>query len=386
MDRKEIEEIMKDVFTSHEAAEYLGISTQRLNKMVHDGLITPIKSSKSVLLFYKNDLDKRTRLDSSFLKDEQTTFDIESNSVKDAVIYFSVQHFFKGSDKATTDFFKRVFHLEKGNEKDKISLEELSKWLDVDFVTFKNVYNGVLKSFKALPKDTILIKKGDLKYSNLLNNTNEAPQYLFARGDIELLNERSVSVVGSRNASAKGLYDTERFVNSLVKRNIVIVAGLAKGIDYQAHKSALDAGGKTIAVIGTPINQYYPKENRELQEEIAEKGLLISQFSPYEKTERWHFPVRNATMSGISTATVIMEAGETSGALIQADYAIKQDKIVLIPSSAVNNQNIKWPKKYIEKGAMEFSTLKEALSMLQQSKELNQLLQNSEELDSVQMD
>lgn len=138
-------------------------------------------------------------------------------------------------------------------------------------------------------------------------------------------------------------------------------------IDTATHKSALKNGGRTISVIGTPINQYYLKENKELQKEIEEKGLVVSQFPPCNSVNRWNFPIRNATMSGISLATIIMEAGETSGALKQADYALKQGRDVLIPQSAIDNPSIEWPKKYVSKGPRVFRTLKEALEILNQN-------------------
>ena len=387
MNRTEIEKIMESVFTSVEAAEYLGISTQRLNKMVHDGLLSPIKSNKSTLLFYKGDLDQRKSIDMASARNDSTNkFDINNSFVEEAIIYFSVQFFMKGSDKKTSEFFRKLVLNSRENSVNILSSEIIAEELNVDLNAFLDVYNGVKKSFSELPADTVLINKYDERYSRLLLETAEAPPYLFARGNIDLLNEKAVSVVGSRNASFEGLKNTEKFVSSLLRRNIVVVAGLAKGIDTQAHCTTLENGSKTIAVIGTAINQYYPKENRMLQDEIVRNGLVISQFSPYAKTERWHFPVRNATMSGISIATVIMEAGETSGALIQADYALKQNRMVLIPKKAVDNPNIKWPKKYIDRGAKEFETLNDALDYLRGSDELKSVLDTYEEIKGVQMD
>ena len=169
---------------------------------------------------------------------------------------------------------------------------------------------------------------------------------------------------------------TEKIVKSLIKRNLVVNAVLAKGIDTVTHKSALQNGGRTIAVIGTPINQYYPKENKELQLAIEEKGLVVSQFPPCNPVYRWNFPTRNGTMSGISLATIIMEAGETSGALKQADYALKQGRDVLIPQLALNNSSLS--KKYIKKGAHSFKNLKEVLEILNKAKVFYKLLNNDE--------
>ena len=183
------------------------------------------------------------------------------------------------------------------------------------------------------------------------------------KGHVHLLNEKSVSVVGSRNASKEAMEKTEILVKALVKRNIVVNAGLAKGIDTITHQKALKNNGGTIAVIGTPINQYYPKENKKLQLTIEKHVLVVSQFPPCNKVYKWNFPTRNATMSGISIATIIMEAGEKSGALRQADHCIKQGRDILIPYSLLHS-SLLWPKKYIQKGAYTFRNIKEVLELL----------------------
>ena len=226
-----------------------------------------------------------------------------------------------------------------------------------------------------------LVKKGDEVYSKLLASTKEAPPYLFLKGNVHLLEEKSVCVVGSRNASEESMKKTERIVKSLVKRNIVVNAGLARGIDTATHIAALVNGGRTIAVIGTPINQYYPKENKDLQIQIEKNGLVVC-----NAINRWNFPTRNGVMSGISLATIIMEAKESSGALKQADYALKQGRDVLIPQSAIDNPLIQWPKKYVSKGAHAFKTLKEVLQLLNRNKLLLNMTDNDAKVSVVGMD
>ena len=119
------------------------------------------------------------------------------------------------------------------------------------------------------------------------------------------------------------------------------------------------------------MNQYYPIENKEVQLEIEKKGLVVSQFSPATKTERWFFPLRNGVMSGLSLATVIMEAGETSGALKQADFAIKQGRQILIPSKALELKTITWPKKYVEQGAQVVTSPKDIIQKLAENHVFN---------------
>lgn len=392
MNRKDIVELMKDVFTSSEAAEYLNISSQRLNQLVHDGQIVPIKANKSIMLFLKSDLEKRNikNVSNTRVSSQIGQFQINTPYVRDAILYYTIQQYFHNNDKKTCEFIQQ---LEKKYTFDfraglKVNIPFLSSNLKITEKEFYDCYVRVKESFATLTDDVVLVKKGDDIYSKLLACTKEAPPYLFLKGNVHLLNEKSVCVVGSRNASQDSMLKTKRIVKSLIKRNIVVNAGLAKGIDTATHQSALENGGRTIAVIGTPINQYYPKENRELQIEIEKKGLVVSQFPPCNQVYRWNFPIRNATMSGLSLATIIMEAGETSGALKQADYALKQGRDVLIPQSAIHNPLIQWPQKYVMKGAYSFKNLKEVLEILNKNEVLQDVFNASdmEEVSDVEMD
>ncbi|MCI6076630.1 MAG: DNA-protecting protein DprA [Catenibacterium mitsuokai] len=391
MDRNEIKALMNDIYTSREAAEYLQISTQRLNQLVHDQQIIPIKVSKSVTLFWKEDLDKRTITNVSSNNNPGIgMFDINNAYVRDAILYFTIQQYFNCNDKKTCEFIEQLEKVDNFSFRSglKNNIPYLSSKLNILEKDFYKCYLRVKDSFSKLTDDVILVKKGDGVYSKLLANTDGTPPFLFLKGNVHLLNEKSVCVVGSRNASVESMKKTEKLVKALIKRNIVVNAGLAKGIDTATHKTALENGGRTIAVIGTPINQYYPKENKDLQLSIEEKGLVVSQFPPCNPVYRWNFPTRNGTMSGISLATIIMEAGETSGALRQADYALKQGRDVLIPQSAINNSSISWPKKYIKKGAHAFKNLKEVLQILNDNEVLYNLFDNDdmEEVNNVEMD
>ncbi len=165
-------------------------------------------------------------------------------------------------------------------------------------------------------------------------------------------------------ASVKAKDNTRRLAKILGQNGITVVSGLAKGIDVSAHTEALKNGFNTIAVIGTHLNKYYPAENRAVQVEIEQRGLVISQFAPASNTQRWFIPLRNCGMSCLSLATVIMEAGETSGALRQADYALKQGRQIIIPQNVLESQEVTWPKRYIEKGAEVARTPLEVLEIL----------------------
>jgi DNA processing protein len=178
-------------------------------------------------------------------------------------------------------------------------------------------------------------------------------------------------VVGTRKVSAEGAARTRKLVRELVKHDYTVVFGLAQGVDTIAHQIAIESGGRTIAVIGTPISEVYPKENAELQRRIAEQYLLISQVPVLRyknQSPQWNrlfFPERNKTMSALTEATIIVEASETSGTLIQAQAALKQGRKLFILESNFQNPDISWPAKYEKPGAIrvrEFEGIHRALS------------------------
>jgi DNA processing protein len=143
----------------------------------------------------------------------------------------------------------------------------------------------------------------------------------------------------------------------------VVVSGLAKGIDTAAHRAAIDAGGSTVGVIGTPMDQAYPPENAELQKLIGERYLLISQFPMGRSTQRFNFPRRNRTMALISHATVIVEAGETSGSLSQGWEAIRLNRPLFLMSSVVES-GLKWPEEMLPYGAHVLRETEELMELL----------------------
>ncbi|WP_275414719.1 DNA-processing protein DprA [Plantactinospora mayteni] len=149
----------------------------------------------------------------------------------------------------------------------------------------------------------------------------------------------------SRRASEQGLRIARAVATSLAERGVTVASGLAKGIDTAAHSAALDAGGRTVAVIGTGIRRYYPAANRQLQDQITEVGLVISQFWPDAQPTKQSFPMRNAVMSGYAVATVVVEAGETSGARIQARLALQHGRPVVLTSQVMRCD---WAKTFAE--------------------------------------
>ena len=188
-----------------------------------------------------------------------------------------------------------------------------------------------------------------------LNNIEKkfAPKIIFYKGSMEIpVPCPRVSIIGSREASEKGLAEAKEISKILIENKVVIVSGLAKGIDTVGHKTAIEYDGKTIAVIGTPLNKVYPKENFELQEEIMKNHLVISQYPVGYSTTPKDFVLRNRTMALISDATVIVEAGESSGSLHQGWETLRIGRPLFICKDVVENSQLEWPEKMIRYGAM----------------------------------
>ncbi|GAA0531571.1 hypothetical protein GCM10011581_15880 [Saccharopolyspora subtropica] len=155
----------------------------------------------------------------------------------------------------------------------------------------------------------------------------------------------TVSVVGSRAASERGIKIAVTIARNLVERDITVISGLAKGIDTAAHTAALEANGRTVACIGTGVANYYPTENPALQDRIATEGLVLSQFWPDTPPRPQNFPMRKAVMSGYGRATIIVEAGEKSGARIQARQAVAHGRQVVLTDFVVARNE--WAKKLV---------------------------------------
>lgn len=179
-----------------------------------------------------------------------------------------------------------------------------------------------------------------------------APQELYIEGDKRLLTTGvRVSVVGSRKVSPQGVKRAQSFSEALVRHGITVVSGLAEGVDTVAHESALAAGGRTIAVLGTPLSQAFPAKNKELLETIKREHLAVSQFPEGYGYKKENFPRRNRTMALISDATVIVEASEKSGTRHQGWEALRLGRLVFIMENVAENAELTWPREMISYGA-----------------------------------
>lgn len=375
--------IETQTYFTKEAAEYLGISVQRLNQLVQARKITPIKRTSGAMLFIKEDLDLRKEelRETSIQSGESQRKSDTAPSVRqlEATAYFTIQSFLNYSDKKTSPVYESLYNSLDFSKPITTDLKEVGDIIGIPVDQLNKRYEEVAEAFQQLTRDVVILKREDALYPPLLRSTNEAPPFIFARGNITLLSNTVVAVVGTRHPSDDGARRAYKLSRLLGNAGIVVSSGLAHGIDTQALRSAMDANAPAIAVIGTPISRVYPKENKDLQEEIANKGLVISQFGPNEQVQRWFFPLRNGTMSAISRATVIVEAGETSGALKQADYAIKQGRLIFIPQSAIDNPAISWPKKYIKMtGAHSFQKIDDLLIALKGSNIISNTISDSQ--------
>lgn len=179
-----------------------------------------------------------------------------------------------------------------------------------------------------------------------------APKRLYLAGDKSILDEGGrVSIVGSRKASKEGLRQTSDLSHMLVEGGIVIVSGLAEGIDTAAHKATIKAGGRTIAVLGTPLDMCFPAVNRSLQEKIMKHHLAISQFPSGSPSNPGNFPMRNRTMALISDATVIVEASEKSGTQHQGWEALRLGRTLFVMKFLVEQGGPSWVERMMEYGA-----------------------------------
>lgn len=179
-----------------------------------------------------------------------------------------------------------------------------------------------------------------------------APKELFLEGDKTLLKKGlRVAIVGSRKVSEAGVKRTQILVKALVEHGITVVSGLAAGIDTVAHETTIAYGGKTIAILGTPLNQAYPAKNKDLLNLIKKNHLALSQFPEGYPAKRDNFPQRNRTMALICDATIIIEAGEKSGTRHQGWEAIRLGRLVYLMQNVADNPSLSWPKEMISYGA-----------------------------------
>lgn len=204
----------------------------------------------------------------------------------------------------------------------------------------------------------------DEGYPSLLRTVADPPPVLYVHGGLAPEDELSVALVGTRRPTVYGRQAAELFARGLAENGVTVVSGLARGVDSCAHRAALEAGGRTLAVLGSGLDIIYPGENRKLASEIAERGAVISEFPLGTKPDGANFPRRNRIISGLSVATLVVEAGETSGALITAEFALEQGRDVLAVPGNIFSPASRGPNRLIADGARPVCQLADLLEEL----------------------
>ncbi len=212
-----------------------------------------------------------------------------------------------------------------------------------------NTVEGDLRWLEGDQHNIIVL--GDTVYPSLLAEISDPPVILFCRGNLEVLNAFKIALVGSRNPTRMGVRNAVGFAQELVSSGIAITSGLALGIDGASHRGALDAGGTTIAVLGSGCDLIYPTRHRDLADQIQDKGLIISEFPLGTGAYPGNFPRRNRIVTGLSLGTLVVEAQERSGSLISARLAMEQGREVFAIPGPIQSRQSRGCHRLIRDGA-----------------------------------
>ena len=259
------------------------------------------------------------------------------------------------------------------------TLEEIYK-LDIDeLISNENIGNRlaeiiVSKEYKTnlnkyieyMEKEKInIVTIEDKEYPQTLKMINDYPMYLFTKGNTDLLNKKSIAMVGTRNCTDYGKKVANNLAKKLVDNDMVVVSGLARGIDTFSHIGALKRKSSTIAVLGCGIDRIYPKVNEKLAMEIINKnGLIVSEYVMGSKIEKMNFPARNRIISGLSKGVVVIEAPKKSGALITVDFALEQGREVFAVPGNINSIFSMGTNDLLKEGAKLVSDVNDILQEL----------------------
>ncbi len=252
---------------------------------------------------------------------------------------------------------KLVSHFKSPEEVLKGSLKDLMRIDTIDKKTAQAIRQKVNPRFAESQLSHIekyqvkCIGYWDPDYPEILKKIYDPPIVLFVKGKLDKLDHCNIAVVGMRSPSEYGRWIAEKLGQDLARHGVVVVSGMARGIDTQVHYGVLKASGKTMAILGCGINVVYPPENRRLYEKIIETGLVISEFPMDTEPASGHFPRRNRIISGLSLGTVVVEAGEKSGALITAYMALEQGREVFAVPGSIRSSKTRGTHRLLKEGA-----------------------------------
>ena len=264
--------------------------------------------------------------------------------------------------------YKLLFKYKTPDKLFNISKEELLKPKEFNEKTIEvlcdiEIKNKLQKHIEYMKKNNIkIISIEDTEYPKILKEIYDPPICLYVKGNIEILNNKNIAIIGCREPTDYGIKVTKYFSYNLANNNINIISGLAKGIDAYAHIGAIIAKKTTVAVVGTGLDIIYPKENKIIEEKILEnKGAIISEYPLGTKPEKMNFPARNRIISGISQKILVIEAKEKSGTLITVDFALEQGRDVYVVPGNINSINSVGTNNLIKEGARIITNYKEIL-------------------------
>ena len=256
---------------------------------------------------------------------------------------------------------ERIWYLDKKDlEKINLNKEDIDRILNI---YYKQNLDNIMYYIKK--NNIITVSINDENYPNSLKNIYDPPILLYLKGNIDLIYEKSISIIGCRMCSSYGKVVTKKFAYNLAKKNITIISGLARGIDTYAHIGALEANGNTIAVLGSGIDVIYPKENENLYNSIIKNnGLIISEYIIGTKPIPINFPKRNRIISALSSGVLVTEAKIRSGSFITVDFALEQGKEIFAVPGNINSVNSEGTNSLIKQGAKLVTSVDDILDEL----------------------
>ncbi len=354
MDDKLKSIIAEEIMFAKEAAEFLGISVQRLNKLVHKGDIIPIKMNPSGTLFLKRDLEDRRYSGSSIGKEILVPRNAEllknnKDSIQEAINYFTIQSYFNYAYKKAAETYKELRDKIDFSKPIFYKMDIVTSYFGVTNEAFIARYESVLRGFEKLLATDHVIGENDEYYPFELKRIPGPPPFLFLRGHRELSNKPIVSIIGAKAPIFEEQDLAYKITKFLAEKGFVIASGLAKGIDTVVLDTVVNNRLPSIGVIGTSLNKAYPKENEQLQKDLSRDGLVISQYCPSSPGKRWQFPIRAITLSGISQFTVIVDKKYQEGNYKQIEYSLKQGRVIFMPYPNKIDSNNKWLENYINR-------------------------------------
>ena len=237
---------------------------------------------------------------------------------------------------------------------------------------------------RRLPGPAEELTLEDSAYPAVLREIADPPEPLYVRGTLDEQDQAAVAVVGARRASAYGLAVAEWLGRELGRHRVTVVSGMARGIDGAAHRGALMAGGRTIAVLGCGPDVVYPAEHEDLMGQIIESGAVVTEFPPGTPPLPHHFPQRNRIISGLSLGVVVVEGRERSGALITADFALDQGREVFAVPGSIFGETSYLPHRLLQEGATPVTTVDDILTELRLPQRVDQIPARVPALDGVE--